>query len=69
MENKKINWKHIAITLLAASNLLLVNEIRTIKRDTINEIYFNQVENGFYNESATDAARNPMTGQLENNTN
>ena len=62
---KKINWKHATITILAASNLLLLNEIRTIEKDTINRIYMEQVESGFYNESSTDAVRNPMTGKLE----
>ena len=63
--DKKINWKHVAITMLVASNLLLINEIRTIEQDTINKIYIDQVESGFYNESETDAMRNPMTGKLE----
>lgn len=62
---KSINWKHVSITMLIASNLLLINEVRTIERDTINEIYMNQVESGFYNESETDAMRNPMTGKVE----
>ena len=63
--NKKINWKNVTITMLVASNLLLINEIRTIEQDTINKIYIDQVESGFYNESETDAMRNPMTGKLE----
>ena len=62
---KVINWKHVTITILAASNLLLLNEIRTIEQDTINEIYMEQVESGFYNESETDAMRNPMNGKIE----
>ena len=51
--------------MLTASNLLLINEIRTIEQDTINTIYMEQVESGFYNESSTDAIRNPMTGKIE----
>ena len=62
---KAINWKHVSITILIVSNLLLINEIRTIEQDTINEIYMEQVESGFYNESETDAMRNPMTGKVE----
>ena len=69
MKHKRTTWRRAAIIILAASNLLLANEIRTVKRDTINEIYFNQVKSGFYNESNSDVARNPMTGQLESNTN
>ena len=63
--DKKINWKNVSITILIVSNLLLINEIRTIEKDTINRIYIEQVESGFYNESSTDAVRNPMTGKLE----
>ena len=63
--DKKINWKHVTITILTASNLLLINEIRTIEQDTINKIYMEQVESGFYNESSTDTIRNPMTGKIE----
>ena len=63
--DKKINWKHTTITILAASNLLLINEVRTIEQDTINTIYMEQVESGFYNESGTDTVRNPMTGKIE----
>ena len=63
--DKKINWKHVTITVLTVSNLLLINEIRTIEQDTINAIYMDQVESGYYNESETDAVRNPMTGKLE----
>ena len=63
--DKKINWKNVSITMLIASNLLLINEIRTIEQDTINKIYMEQVESGFYNESSTEAVRNPMTGKLE----
>ena len=63
--NKKINWKNVSITMLIVSNLILVNEIRTIERDTINAIYMDQVESGFYNESSTDAIRNPMSGKIE----
>ena len=63
--DKKINWKHATITILTASNLLLINEVRTIEQDTINKIYMEQVETGLYNESSTDAVRNPMTGKLE----
>ena len=63
--NKKINWRNVTITMLTASNLLLINEIRTIEQDTINTIYMEQVESGFYNESSTDAIRNPMTGKIE----
>ena len=63
--DKKINWKNVSITMLIASNLLLINEIRTIEQDTINKIYMEQVESGFYNESEADAVRNPMTGKIE----
>lgn len=63
--NKKINWKNVSITMLVASNLLLINEIRTIEKDTINRIYMEQVDSGFYNESSTDTVRNPMTGKIE----
>ena len=63
--NKKINWKNVSITILIVSNLLLINEIRTIEKDTINKIYMEQVESGFYNESSTDTVRNPMTGKIE----
>ena len=63
--DKKINWKNVSITMLIVSNLLLVNEIRTIEQDTINTIYMNQVESGFYNESETNVTRNPMTGKIE----
>ena len=63
--DKKINWKHVSITMLVASNLLLLNEIRTIEKDTINRIYMEEVESGFYNESSTDTMRNPMTGKIE----
>ena len=62
---KVINWKHVSITILIVSNLLLINEIRTIEKDTINTIYMEQVESGFYNESSTDAVRNPMNGKIE----
>ena len=62
---KKINWKNVSITMLIVSNLLLIDEIRTIEKDTINAIYMDQVESGFYNESGTDAMRNPMTGKIE----
>ena len=62
---KSINWRNVTITMLTVSNLLLINEIRTIEQDTINKIYMEQVEAGFYNESGTDAMRNPMTGKLE----
>ena len=61
----KINWKHIAIVLLTASNLILIGIARDIKQDTINSIYMDQVESGHYNESSTDAMRNPMTGKIE----
>ena len=63
--DKKINWKHVSITMLIVSNLLLIDEIRTIEQDTINRIYIEQVESGFYNESSTDTMRNPMTGKIE----
>lgn len=63
--NKKINWRNVTITMLTASNLLLINEIRTIERDTINAIYMDQVESGYYNESETDVTRNPMSGKIE----
>ena len=63
--DKKINWKNVSITMLIVSNLLLVNEIRTIEQDTINTIYMNQVESGFYNESETNVTRNPMSGKIE----
>ena len=63
--NKKVNWKNVSITILIVSNLLLINEIRTIEQSTINEIYMDQVESGFYNESETDAVRNPMNGKIE----
>ena len=63
--DKKINWKNVSITMLIVSNLLLIDEIRTIEQDTINRIYIEQVESGFYNESSTEAVRNPMTGKLE----
>lgn len=62
---KKINYKNVSITILIVSNLLLINEIRTIEQDTINKIYMEQVESGFYNESSTDITRNPMTGKIE----
>ena len=62
---KKINWKNVSITILIVSNLLLINEIRTIEQNTINEIYMEQVESGYYNESSTDIMRNPMTGKIE----
>ena len=62
---KVINWKHVSITILIVSNLLLINEIRTIEKDTINRIYMEQVESGFYNESSTDVIRNPMNGKIE----
>ena len=65
MKKDKINWKHVSITMLIASNLLLINEIRTIEQDTINKIYMEQVESGHYNESSTDTVRNPMTGKIE----
>ena len=65
MKKDKINWKHVSITMLVASNLLLINEIRTIEQDTINNIYMEQVESGYYNESSTDVTRNPMTGKIE----
>ena len=63
--NNKINWRNVTITMLTASNLLLINEIRTIEQDTINTIYMEQVETGFYNESETDVPRNPMSGKIE----
>ena len=63
--NKKINWKNVSITMLIVGNLLLINEIRTIEQDTINTIYMNQVESGFYNESETNVTRNPMSGKIE----
>ena len=63
--NNKINWRNVTITMLTVGNLLLINEIRTIEQDTINTIYMNQVESGFYNESSTDAMRNPMNGKIE----
>ena len=63
--DKKINWKNVSITMLIVSNLLLIDEIRTIEQDTINKIYMEQVETGFYNESSTDKMRNPMTGKVE----
>ena len=62
---KAINWKHVSITMLIASNLLLINEIRTIEQDTINAIYMDQVESGHYNESSTNVIRNPMNGKIE----
>ena len=63
--DKKINWKNVSLTILIVSNLLLINEIRTIEKDTINAIYMDQVEAGFYNESSTDVIRNPMNGKIE----
>ena len=63
--NKKINWKNVTITMLTIGNLLLINEIRTIERDTINAIYMDQVESGFYNESETNVTRNPVSGKIE----
>ena len=63
--DKKINWRNVTITMLTASNLLLINEIRTIEQDTINAIYMDQVESGFYNESETNVTRNPMSGKIE----
>ena len=62
---KKINWKNVSITILIVGNFLLINEIRTIEQDTINTIYMNQVESGFYNESETNVTRNPMSGKIE----
>ena len=63
--DKKINWKNVTITMLTNVNLLLINEVRTIEQDTINAIYMDQVETGFYNESSTDVTRNPMSGKIE----
>ena len=67
--NKKINWKNVTLTVLTVGNLLLINEIRTIEQDTINTIYMNQVESGYYNESETNVTRNPNTIEtmLKNN--
>ena len=62
---KKLNWKHIAIATLTISNLTLIGIARDIRQDTINSIYMEQVESGFYNESSTDVVRNPMTGKIE----
>ena len=68
--NKKVNWKHVAITTLSITNLLLIGILRngngTHKvRELENEIYMLQVETGLYNESSTDTVRNPMTGKIE----
>ena len=94
--NKKINWKHATITILAAGNLLLsiggsyqqqkINELESdafnlknelvtldeetaqyyfLYKETLNELYMLQVESGLYNESSTDAMRNPMNGKIE----
>lgn len=62
---KKINWKHVAIVLLTISNLTLIGIVKDIKQDTINSIYMDQVETGYYNESETNVTRNPMTGKIE----
>lgn len=67
---QKINWKHIAIVTLSATNLLLIGMLRNGNgthevRELENEIYMLQVETGLYNESNTDAVRNPMTGKIE----
>ena len=61
----KINWKHVAIVLLTISNLTLIEIARDIRQDTIDDIYFDQVESGLYNESSTDVMRDPMTGKIE----
>ena len=100
---KKVNWKHVAITTLSITNLLLIGnlkqtqydesewinqtyelgwEIRELEnelvsldeetaeyyslyKETLNELYMLQVESGLYNESSTDAMRNPMNGKIE----
>ena len=62
---KKVNWKHVAIVMLTISNLTLIGIARDIKQDTMDAIYFDQVETGLYNESSTDTVRNPMTGKIE----
>ena len=62
---KKLNWKHVAITMLTISNLTLIGIVKDIKQDTINSIYMDQVESGHYNESETNVTRNPMTGKIE----
>ena len=62
---KKINWKHATIVLLTASNLTLIGIAKDIKQDTIDDLYFNQIESGHYDEGSTEATRNPMTGKLE----
>ena len=62
---KKLNWKHVAIVLLTISNLTLIGMVKGIRQDTIDNIYFDQVESGHYNEDSTDVMRNPMTGKIE----
>ena len=62
---QKLNWKHVAIVLLTISNLILIGMVKGIRQDTINKVYMDQVESGFYNESSTDTMRNPMTGKIE----
>ena len=61
----KINWKHVAIVMLTISNLTLIGMVKGIRQDTMDAIYFDQVESGLYNESSTDTMRNPMTGKIE----
>ena len=71
---KKVNWKHVAITTLSVTNLLLIGmlgngngtrELGYKVRELENELYMLQVETGLYNESSTDTVRNPMTGKIE----
>lgn len=71
---KKTNWKHVAITTLSITNLLLIgtlgngngtHELAYEVRELENELYMLQVETGLYNESSTDTIRNPMTGKIE----
>lgn len=89
---KSINWKHVSITMLIASNLFLSiggsyqqqkisklesdvfnlkNELVTLDeetaewyalyKETLNDLYFLEVESGYYNESETNVMRNPNT--------
>lgn len=78
MKNK-INWKNATLTLLASSNLFLVNKVIDASedassanfwyqqyKDVSNELYLLEVESGFYNEYPIESVgmRNPHTGEL-----